>query len=66
MASYDATRGLLKYARKDPGGSWVRGVIDAAGDVGSHVAVSVNAAGVVYIAYRDETNRRLKIATGTP
>src|SRR5205807_2294233 len=38
VAYYDATRKDLRYARKDPGGPWVRRVIEAIGDVGSHAA----------------------------
>jgi hypothetical protein len=66
VAYYDAMNGDLKYARKDPGGVWVRKVLDATGDVGSHASIAVDAAGAVHIAYRDETNRKLKIATGSP
>jgi len=66
VAYYDATNGDLKYARKDPGGAWVRKVLDAGGDVGAHVSIVLDAAGAVRIAYRDETNQRLKIAKGTP
>ena len=63
---YDATNRDLRYARKDPGKAWVRKVLDVAGDVGSHASIALDSAGVVHIAYRDETNLRLKIATGTP
>lgn len=66
VAYYDGTNRDLKYARKDPGGVWVRKVLDAAGDVGSHASIAVDAAGAVHIAYRDESNQRLKIATGAP
>jgi hypothetical protein len=44
----------------------VRKVLDAEGDVGSHVSIVLDAAGAVRIAYRDETNQRLKIAKGAP
>ncbi|HVE40904.1 MAG TPA: fibronectin type III domain-containing protein [Planctomycetota bacterium] len=66
VAYYDATRKDLRYARKDPGGAWVRRVIEAAGDVGSHASIGVDGAGRVTIAYRDETNRRLRVAVGRP
>ncbi|MBI3856298.1 MAG: hypothetical protein HY293_11470, partial [Planctomycetes bacterium] len=65
-AYYDATYGLLMYARRDPGGAWVRRVIDASMDVGRYASLAVNAAGVVHIAYRDGATRRLKVAIGTP
>lgn len=66
LAYYDATRRDLRYARKDPGGPWVRRIIEAVGDVGSHASISVDGSGLVYIAYRDETNRRLRVAIGRP
>lgn len=66
VAYYDATTRDLKYARKDPGGSWVRKVLDVQGDVGAHASIAIDAAGAVHIAYRDETNKQLKVATGTP
>jgi hypothetical protein len=66
VSYYDATRKDLRYARKDPGGPWVRRLLDAVGDVGSSTSITVDGAGVVAVAYRDETNRRLKIARGTP
>jgi hypothetical protein len=66
VAYYDGSNRDLKYARKDPGGSWVRKVLDAAGDVGSHASIALDPAGKVHIAYRDETNQQLKVATGTP
>jgi len=66
VAYYDSTNGDLKYARKDPGGVWVRKVLDADGDVGSHVSLVLDASGAVRIAYRDETQRRLKTAAVTP
>jgi len=66
VAYFDATRKDLRYARKDPGGPWVRRIIEAVGDVGSDASISVDGAGKVYIAYRDETHRRLRIAAGRP
>jgi len=66
LAYYDATRKDLRYARKDPGGPWVRRIIEAVGEVGSHASIAVDGTGKVYIAYRDETNRRLRVAVGTP
>ena len=66
VAYFDATRKDLRYARKDPGGPWVRRIIEAVGEVGSHASISVDGTGMVYIAYRDETNRRLRVAIGRP
>jgi hypothetical protein len=66
VAYYDATSKDLRYARKDPGGPWVRRIIEAVGDVGSHAAIQVDGSGKVYIAYRDETRRSLRVAIGTP
>jgi hypothetical protein len=66
LAYYDATRKDLRYARKDPGGPWVRRVIEALGDVGSHASIGVDDTGRVTIAYRDETSRRLRVAAGRP
>lgn len=64
VAYYDATHRDLKYARKDSAGPWVRKVLDVENDVGSHPSIAIDVWGVVHIAYRDETNQRLKIADG--
>jgi len=66
VAYYDATRGDLRYARKDGTAGWSRRLLDAAGDVGTHSSISVDASGAVAIAYRDETQRIVKLARGTP
>ena len=56
----------LRYARKDPGESWVRRTVDFAGSVGSHTSIALDTFGQVHIAYHDEATRDLKIASGTP
>jgi hypothetical protein len=66
VAYFDATHKDLRYARKDPGGSWVRRIIEAVGEVGSHASIFIDGTGLVTIAYRDDTSRRLRIATGRP
>jgi hypothetical protein len=66
VAYTDATNRDLRYARRDPGGPWVRRVIDAQGDVGFNPAIAANASGVIFIAYRDETFKRIKVAIGSP
>jgi len=66
VAYYDATHGDLRYARKDLNGIWIRRLLDAVGLVGSYASVSVNSTGVVSIAYRDDTNRSVKLAQGNP
>ncbi len=65
-AYYDATHQMLWYARKDPGGSWIRFTLDASGDVGSHASLALDAAGAIRVAYRDETLKRLRLAVGAP
>lgn len=62
VAYYDATRGDLKCATKDPAFVWVRRIIDATGDVGSHVSIASVGGTTLYFAYRDETQKRLKFA----
>jgi hypothetical protein len=66
VAYYDATHGDLKYARKDATGSWTRRLLDAVGDVGSHVSMTLDAAGEIAVAYRDGSQGVLKLARGTP
>lgn len=66
VAYYDQERQDLWYARKDPGGSWIQKLVDAGGDVGSHVSIGVDASDTVHFAYRDETNFHLKAAVGAP
>jgi hypothetical protein len=66
VAYYDATRGDLRYARKDSGAGWSRRLLDAVGNVGTRASISVDAAGAVAIAYRDETQRVVKLVRGTP
>jgi catechol 2,3-dioxygenase-like lactoylglutathione lyase family enzyme len=66
LAYRDASRGDLRYARKDPGGPWVRRVLDAPGELGNGISIALDATGNVYVAYRDDTNGDLKMATGSP
>ncbi len=67
IAYYDGgSVGDLRYARKDPGGIWVRRLLDALGNVGTHTSIALDANGIVNIAYRDESNADLKIAVGAP
>lgn len=62
VAYYDATRRDLKCATKAPGYGWVRRIIDVTGDVGSHASIASVWGTTLYFAYRDETQKRLKIA----
>lgn len=66
VAYYDATSQDLRYARKDPGGSWVLKLIDANGDVGAYASLGLDGAGNVHIGYHDATNGELKVAGGSP
>ncbi len=66
VAYFDAVRRDLRYARRDPGGEWVRRVVDVTGDVGTHTSVAVDASGAVHISYRDNTTLSLKRASGLP
>jgi hypothetical protein len=66
VAYYDAANQDLRYARKDPGGAWVLRLVDSGGDVGRYASLAVDGLGIVHIAYRDETNRSLKVASGAP
>lgn len=62
VAYYDATRRDLRCATKGPGTAWVRRIIDVSGDVGSHVSVASVWGTTLYFAYRDETQKRIKVA----
>jgi hypothetical protein len=62
VAYTDARRGYLKCASLPPGESWTPHIIDAASNVGSHVAMASIWGGTLYFAYRDETRKRLKLA----
>jgi hypothetical protein len=66
VAYFDAVQGDLRYARKDPGGVWVRRLIDSAGTVGRDTSIAVDGSEVVHISYYDATNQDLKLATGSP
>ncbi len=55
----------LRYARKDVGGSWVSRRLDTGTQIG-HVSIAVDGSGMVYVAYRDESLKRLKILSGLP
>lgn len=65
-AYYDRTTGDLRYARKDPGGVWLKRILDTSGDVGRHTSISVDANGGIHIAYQDWTNLDLKRVSGAP
>jgi hypothetical protein len=55
----------LQYSRLDPGGIWVSRTIDPNVAGGSpSIAVDVN--GMIHVAYYDVSNKKLKIASGTP
>jgi hypothetical protein len=66
VAYFDDTNDDLRYARKDPGGTWVLKLLDAAGLVGSYTSMVLDSTGAVHIGYYDETNGDLKRASGTP
>lgn len=66
VAYYDLTNGDLRYARRDPGGAWVRRSIDVANDVGRFPALAVDDSGAVHISYYDVTAGDLKRARGAP
>jgi len=65
VAYYDATRGDLRYARKDPNGVWVRRLIDAVGDVGTYASIVAESSGRVTIAYRDSSSGQIKLSEGS-
>lgn len=66
VAYYNGTTQDLKYARKDPGGAWVRRTLDQNGMVGTHTSTAVDGSGAVHISYYDDTNDDLKVASGMP
>lgn len=66
VAYYDSSNGDLRYARKDPAGSWILRLIDLTGDVGKFTGVAVDGSGQAWISYFDATNGELKIANGSP
>jgi hypothetical protein len=55
----------LRYARKDPAGTWQLKLLDAVGTVGRWTSLALGPAGV-YISYGDLTNGDLKVASGAP
>ena len=55
----------LQYVRQDPGGAWVPLTIDP-NVVGGSPSIAVDGIGMIHVAYYDRTNKRLKIASGTP
>jgi hypothetical protein len=65
IAYYNAVQGDLWHARKDPGGAWVRTLLDSAGDVGRHTSIALNLA-EVRIGYYDFTNGDLRVAAYAP
>lgn len=65
LAYYDESRGDLLYTIGRTG-NWTHYLVDAAGNVGTHVSIAVEEDGTVHIAYRDETRGDLKIARGRP
>ena len=56
----------LRYARKDPGGAWIRRLVDEIGLVGSYTSIDLDSGGGVHISYEDESSNDLKVASGTP
>ena len=62
----DSTNQDLRYARKDPGGAWVKRIVDWTGFVGSYTSIDVDSSGNVYISYQDEVANDLKVASGAP
>ena len=44
-------------------GTWLPQVLDSSGNMGTYSALTLNAAGGVYVAYKDDSGENLKIAT---
>lgn len=55
----------LRYARKDPGGSWVRVPLDTSGGV-NWVSLGLGSGGMIHVAYQDTSAPRLKILSAQP
>jgi hypothetical protein len=66
----DATNADLKYATCasscGSAANWIRGVVDAVGDVGRASSLEVGPDGRKHVTYRDEGNGDLKYATCAP
>jgi hypothetical protein len=55
----------LRYAWKDPGGSWVREQLDTSAAFES-ISISLGASGMIHVAYQDYVTKRLKILSAQP
>lgn len=55
----------LRYARKDPGGSWVKLPLDTTTGV-AWIAMGLGSSGMIHLAYQDFTYSRLKIMNAKP
>jgi hypothetical protein len=67
IAYYDATRGVLRFARQHGDGSWDFSDVDTSPNVGSVISLWVDQANdLSQIAYYDATNKRVKFAMEQP
>ena len=68
FAWYEVDRGALGYALLTPQGSVTSELVDgeAEGNRGTHTSIQVDAQGRVFIAYRDEGSRSLRLASRAP
>ena len=63
VAFYDTGPDDLYIAHRGAGGAWEIETIAAAGQVGESASIACNAAGELIVAYLDQTNDTLKLAT---
>lgn len=55
----------LRYARKDPGGSWVKVPLDTT-TAPAWISLALGSGGMIHVAYQDFTAGRLKVMSAKP
>ena len=68
FAWYEVDRGALGYAHLSAQGAVTSELVDGetSGDRGTHTSIALDNEGRIYIAYRDEGERSLRLATRNP
>ena len=66
VSHIDSSRSHLRYARKDPGGSWVVKLVDLDVGLNSVTAIGVDGSGNVHICYPNSAATDIKRLSGMP